>query len=76
MSLEAPRKFSPVPKKAVNHKLSALGIRLLSRMSERNQGTPLAEKRGPILDRLILQEARAVRKHDAEIDAILSEVGL
>lgn len=64
------------PKRQQNIKLSGLGIRLLARMAARHHDTPLAEKKGPLVDRLILQEAKAIRAKDADIDAILSEAGL
>lgn len=73
--MNAPRAFS-VAKKQQNIKLSGLGIRLLTRMAERHRDTPLSEKKSPIVDRLILQEAKAIRAQDAGIDSILSEAGL
>lgn len=70
------KKPRPVTKKAVCVKLSFLGIKLLDRMAERHAGTPLAEDKGPIVDRLILAEALAIRSQDPRIEAILSECGL
>lgn len=70
------KKPRPVTKHPVGLKLSFLGVRLLSCMVSRHKGTPLAEKKGPLVDRLILQEARAIRGQDPKIEALLSEAGL
>lgn len=70
------KKPRPVTKDPVGLKLSFLGVKLLDRMARRHAGTPLQEKKGPLVDRLILQEARAIRGQDPEVEAILSEAGL
>lgn len=70
------KKPRPVTKDAVGLKLSFLGVKLLERLSQRHAGTPLQEKKGPLVDRLILQEAQAIRGRDPEVEAILSEAGL
>jgi len=70
------RKPRPITKKPVGLKLSFLGVRILDRLSERNPGTPLAENKGPIVDRLLLQEAQVIRGQDQGVEAILSEAGL
>lgn len=70
------KKPRPITKHPVGLKLSALGVKLLDRLSERHKGTPLHEHRGPLVDRLLLQEARAVRSQDPAVEAILSEAGL
>ena len=70
------KKPRPITKRPVGLKLSALGVKLLARLSARHQGTPLHEHRGPLVDRLLLQEARAVRSQDQGVEAILSEAGL
>ena len=70
------RKPRPITKHPVGMKLSVLGVRLLSRMTARNVGTPLNEKKGPLVDRLIQQKARTLRGQDAQIETILSEAGL
>jgi len=74
--IEKIRKPRPVTKKPVGLKLSFLGVRLLDRMAERNPGTPLKENKGPIVDRLLLQEALVIRAQDQGVEAILSEAGL
>ena len=66
----------PVTKHPVGFKLSGLGVRLLDQMSKRHKGTPVEEKKGPLVDRLILQEARAIRGQDPAVEAMLSEAGL
>lgn len=73
---ESFRKPRPVTKKGVGVKLSHLGVRLLAALSARHQGTPLEEKKGPLVDRLILQEARSIRGQDQAVESILSEAGL
>ena len=70
------KKPRPITKLPVGLKLSALGVKLLDRLSERHRGTPLHEHRGPLVDRLLLHEARAVRGQDVEVERILSEAGL
>lgn len=70
------KKPRPITKRPVGLKLSALGVKLLDRLSERHRGTPLHEHRGPLVDRLLLHEARAVRGQDVEVERILSEAGL
>lgn len=70
------KKPRPITKHPVGLKLSTLGVKLLDRLSERHKGTPLHEHRGPLVDRLLLQEARAVRTQDPAVEAILSEAGL
>ena len=70
------KKPRPVTKVPVGLKLSFLGQKLLDRMAQRHSGTPLQECKGPLVDRLILAEARAIRSQDPQIDAILSEAGL
>lgn len=70
------KKPRPVTKVPVGLKLSFLGQKLLDRMAQRHSGTPLKEYKGPLVDRLILAEARAIRSQDPQIEAILSEAGL
>ena len=70
------KKPRPITKKPVGVKLSFLGVRLLEAMSSRYQGTALEEKKGPLIDRLILAEAQKVRDVHPDIESILSEAGL
>lgn len=70
------KKPRPITKHPVGLKLSTLGVSLLGRFFDRHKGTPLHEHRGPLVDRLLLQEARRVRAEDPEIERILSEAGL
>lgn len=74
------RKYTRKPRAVTKHpvglKLSFLGVKLLDRMALRHEGTPLQENKGPIVDRLLLAEAQAIRSQDPQIEAILSEAGL
>lgn len=75
-SLGLTRKPRPKTKKPVGLKISFLGVKLLTQLSERNAGTPMQEDKGPLVDRLIFREALSLRNQDAVLESILSEAGL